>query len=115
MTMKISMMNRSLMVIGLAFAAGALGGCGRSEPTPANFQSNEALEAPITEDNASILPPPIDNISNVAAPTPPKAAKADPDEETQMHEDADAVGLTARMNQSEEIPVAGGNETGAQK
>jgi hypothetical protein len=110
-TMKATMNTVRVMKTGLALGAGLLllTACSRSEPEqPAEMENMDAV-APM--DNASAAPAP--DAAAVTEPSPPPAENSAaidvPPErpvapDAQVLDDADATGMTARVNRDEPAP-----------
>ena len=100
--------SATLLAAGLLVA---LAGCHGSEPEAPPVEANAAEEAP------EPLPEPAPAPIEAPAPAPePSAAPADepapePDEQTQMYDDADAVGMTARVQRGEPARTSSGDNT----
>lgn len=107
-------MRMRVMKSGMALAAGLLmlTACSRSEPEQP-LDENMTEQAPVEETTPDVVPttepletptPTVD--ANAAAVDVPPAAPVAPD--AQMIEDADATGMTARVQRGE--PSADGNQ-----
>ena len=100
--MTISTRTRAAIAGGL-LAAMALAGCSRSEPEQPPTDMNMAEDTGVTEEEAA--PAPVETAPIETPPPapavvePPREKPISPDE--QMLDDADATGMTARINRDE--------------
>ena len=90
----------TLLAAGLLIA---LAGCHSSEPEAPPVEANAAEEAPL-EPLAEPAPAPAEAPAPIAEPSSaaPDEPAPEPDEQTQMYDDADAVGMTARARRGDD-------------
>ena len=98
-----TMFGRKLTAVIALAALGALGGCDKLKPRQAPDSENRGIEAP--EPTPTEAPPPS---APVAPPTSviTNASEADsreapPEPDAQTQDDADATGMTARINRDD--------------
>lgn len=93
---------RTVLLLTAAAATLSLAACGSKEPEAPAIE-NDVVEVP--EDIAPVNETPsAENVVNEVAPAAPPPSFT---EDQQMHDDADATGLTARLPRNEtEAPVA---------
>ncbi len=99
---------RKIVLLTLTASALALSACGSKEPEAVEIENSENIEMPEDLTPANETPAP-ENVTNEVAPAAPPPAFSD---DEQIRDDADATGLTSRLQRNEtEAPVT--NEGGA--
>uniref|UniRef100_UPI003565076E hypothetical protein n=1 Tax=Sphingomonas sp. TaxID=28214 RepID=UPI003565076E len=108
------MMRTKTIAVTALLALAALGGCDRTSPAPQPEVSDNVLpadagtpvDADVETNLAEAAPPPAESAAPAGAPavTPREAPReAPPAPDTQTLDDADATGMTARVNRGDMV------------
>ena len=107
-----------MRVVALLALTGALAltACGRSEPEPQPVGNDVQInveDVPVVEETPTVNQ--IEEPANTTVDLPPPAPPPHISEDQQMHDDADATGLTSRLPDDPEMTPGAGSNSAAPK